>query len=165
MLACGACFTPGIVEHHEYYRLFTSMFLHFGIQHLVNNMLVLFVLGGRLEHVVGKIRFLLIYLLGGLCGNILSCVVELAKDKYAISAGASGATFAILGALVFLLIKNQGRVEDLSSRQIAVMLILSLYMGFTSTGVDNMAHIGGVLGGFLTAFATHLVSVARQNAD
>ena len=61
MLDCGAAFTPMIIQGGEYYRLFTCMFLHFGIEHLLNNMLVLFVLGSRLEQVIGKIKFLLIY--------------------------------------------------------------------------------------------------------
>ena len=65
MLDCGAAFTPMIIQGGEYYRLFTCMFLHFGIEHLLNNMLVLFVLGSRLEQVIGKIKFLLIYLIGG----------------------------------------------------------------------------------------------------
>ena len=57
MLEWGAAYTPGIVEDGEFYRLFTSMFLHFGIEHLANNMLVLFVLGSRMEQVTGRIRF------------------------------------------------------------------------------------------------------------
>ena len=77
MVNCGAAFAPVIIENHEIYRLFTSMFLHFGIEHLANNMLVLFVLGQRLEPVVGKIKFILIYLLGGLGGNILSLYMEI----------------------------------------------------------------------------------------
>ena len=72
MLDWGAAYTPMIVQGGEYYRLFTCMFLHFGIEHLLNNMLVLFVLGSRLEQAIGKIRFLLIYLLGGLLGNVFS---------------------------------------------------------------------------------------------
>ena len=76
-----------IVEKGEVYRLFTSMFLHFGIEHLVNNMLVLFVLGSRLEQVTGKIRFVLIYLLGGIAGNILSLVLELRSQEFSVSAG------------------------------------------------------------------------------
>ena len=75
MLQCGAAYTPAIMQG-EYYRIFTSMFLHFGPQHLGNNMLVLFVLGGRLERTVGKLKYLLIYLLGGMGGNLL-CIFPL----------------------------------------------------------------------------------------
>ena len=77
MLDCGAAFTPMIIQGGEYYRLFTCMFLHFGIEHLLNNMLVLFVLGSRLEQAIGKIKFLLIYLIGGVLGNVISLLIEL----------------------------------------------------------------------------------------
>ena len=90
MLDCGAAFTPMIIQVGEYYRLFTCMFLHFGIEHLLNNMLVLFVLGSRLEQVIGKIKFLLIYLIGGVLGNVISLLIELRAQDFAVSAGASG---------------------------------------------------------------------------
>lgn len=147
----GTAYTPAIVGDQEWYRLFTSMFLHFGIRHLVNNMLVLFVVGGRLERTVGKIRFLLIYLLGGLAGNILSLLLDLRNGSYAVSAGASGAVFAVMGGLIYVLIRLKGRVEDLSVKQILVMAAFSLYFGFASSGVDNAAHVGGLLGGFAAA--------------
>ncbi len=149
MIQCGASFVAKTVWEHQYYRLFTSMFLHFGMAHLANNMLVLFVLGGRLEKVVGKKRFLLIYLLGGVFGNILSLIFEFISEKYPVSAGASGATFAILGALVYLIIRNKGKIADLTLKQISIVVVFSLYLGFTSSGVDNVAHVGGIIGGFL----------------
>lgn len=96
MLQCGAAYTPAIMQG-EYYRIFTSMFLHFGPQHLGNNMLVLFVLGGRLERTVGKLKYLLIYLLGGMGGNLLCLFLELDSADFAVSAGASGAVFAVDG--------------------------------------------------------------------
>lgn len=98
VLEYGAAYTPYIIQNGEVYRLFTSMFLHFGIEHLVNNMLVLFVLGSRLERVIGKIRFLLIYLLGGIAGNVVSLFLELKMQEFSVSAGASGAVFAVMGA-------------------------------------------------------------------
>ena len=97
MLDCGAAFTPMIIQVGEYYRLFTCMFLHFGIEHLLNNMLVLFVLGSRLEQVIGKIKFLLIYLIGGVLGNVISLLIELRTQDFAVSAGASGVESGALG--------------------------------------------------------------------
>lgn len=151
MLDCGASYTPFILEGGEWYRLFTCMFLHFGMEHLANNMLVLFVLGGRLERTVGKVRFLLIYLTGGILGNIISLILDTITQDYSVSAGASGAVFAVMGAMIYLLIRFRGRLEDLSVRQILIMAVLSLYFGFTSSGVDNAAHVGGMIGGFLMA--------------
>lgn len=151
VLDYGAAYTPYIVQNGEVYRLFTSMFLHFGIEHLVNNMLVLFVLGSRLEQVIGKLRFLFIYLAGGMAGNIFSLILELRNQDFSVSAGASGAVFAVMGAMLYVVIRNKGWLGDLSMRQILVMAAFSLYFGFTSSGVDNAAHIGGMIAGFVLA--------------
>ena len=150
MLQCGAAYTPAIMQG-EYYRIFTSMFLHFGPQHLGNNMLVLFVLGGRLERTVGKLKYLLIYLLGGMGGNLLCLFLELDSADFAVSAGASGAVFAVMGAMIYAVLRGKGHIEDLSARQVVIMAAFSLYFGFTSEGVDNAAHVGGLLCGFILA--------------
>ena len=151
MLDWGAAYTPMIIQGGEYYRLFTCMFLHFGIEHLANNMLVLFVLGSRLEQSVGKIRLLLIYLVGGVLGNVFSLCMEMKAQDFAVSAGASGAVFAIMGAMIYVVIRNRGWLGDLSLRQILIMAAFSLYFGFTSTGVDNTAHVGGLIAGLVLA--------------
>ena len=151
MLQHGAMYEPFITEGQEYYRIFTCMFLHFGIEHLLNNMLVLFVLGSRLEQVIGKIKFLLIYLIGGVLGNMISLLIELRTQDFAVSAGASGAVFAVMGAMIYIVIRNKGWLGDLSMRQILVMAAFSLYFGFASTGVDNTAHVGGMVSGFFLA--------------
>lgn len=151
MIACGAAYPPLILEEGETYRLFTCMFLHFGIYHIANNMLVLFVLGQRLEPVLGKVKFILVYLLGGLGGNIFSLLMETQKAEYAVSAGASGAVFAVMGAMLYVVIRSRGRIQDISVRQMMIMAGFSLYFGFTSTGVDNAAHVGGLVCGFILA--------------
>ena len=151
MIACGAAYPPLILEEGETYRLFTCMFLHFGIYHIANNMLVLFVLGQRLEPVLGKVKFILVYLLGGLGGNIFSLLMETKKAEYAVSAGASGAVFAVMGAMLYVVIRSHGRIQDISVRQMMIMAGFSLYFGFTSTGVDNAAHVGGLVCGFILA--------------
>ena len=156
MLDLGAAYTPLITEGGEVYRLFTSMFLHFGIAHLLNNMLVLFVLGSRLERAAGKLRFLVIYLLGGVAGNVISLLLELDRGDYSVSAGASGAVFAVMGAMIYIVVRNRGWLEDLSWRQIVVMALFSLYFGFASSGVDNAAHVGGLIsGGILAVILYH----------
>lgn len=151
MIACGAAYPPLILEEGETYRLFTCMFLHFGIYHIANNMLVLFVLGQRLEPGLGKVKFILVYLLGGLGGNIFSLLMETKKAEYAVSAGASGAVFAVMGAMLYVVIRSRGRIQDISVRQMMIMAGFSLYFGFTSTGVDNAAHVGGLVCGFILA--------------
>ena len=151
MLECGAVYAPLILEQGQWYRLFSSMFLHFGAPHLINNMLVLFVLGQRLEPVTGKIKFFLIYIFGGLGGNMLSLFFDMYAGNASLSAGASGAVFAVMGGMSYVIIRHRGRVADLTVRQMLIMAAFSLYFGFASEGVDNVAHIGGLLSGFLIA--------------
>lgn len=155
MIDSGAVYAPLITEG-EYYRLFTSMFLHFGIQHLTNNMLLLLFLGDYLERAVGKLRYLVIYLGGGIIGNLCSYLHELFMIKTgkapAVSAGASGAIFAAVGAMLVLLAFRKGKLEDLTFRRMAIMAGLSLMVGFQSSNVDNFAHLGGFFAGaFLMA--------------
>ena len=151
MLECGAVYAPLIIEQGQWYRMITSMFLHFGAPHLINNMLVLFVLGQRLEPVTGKMKFLLIYILGGLGGNLISLIWDMRTGNYSLSAGASGAVFAVMGGMIYVIIRHRGRVADLNMKQMLLMAAFSLYFGFASGGVDNAAHAGGLLCGFIAA--------------
>ena len=148
MVRMGAVWPP-YVKQGEYWRLFTATFMHFGFEHLVNNIVMLLVIGFTLEREIGTIKFLIIYLLSGLGGNLLSAVWDMMSGSFAVSAGASGAIFGIVGALLYVAIRNRGRIGDVSGRGLAFMVILSLYYGFTSGGVDNFAHIGGLLSGFI----------------
>lgn len=149
LLQHGAMYVPYITEKGEYYRIFTSMFLHFGFDHLLNNMVVLAAVGWNLEYELGGLKFLILYLLSGLGGNVLSAWWDIRMGEYAISAGASGAIFGVIGALLYVAIRNKGRIGDISGRGILFMITLSLYYGFSSGGVDNMAHIGGLAAGFV----------------
>lgn len=151
MLQHGAMYEPNIIEGHEYYRIFTCLFLHFGITHLLNNMVLLGALGWNLELEIGKVRFVIIYFASGIIGNIVSLFYDLTLEQPAVSAGASGAIFGLMGALLYVVIANRGRLGRLSGRGMLVMVALSLYFGLTSTGVDNLAHIGGLVSGFLLA--------------
>lgn len=149
MLEHGAMYVPYVLENQEYYRIITSMFLHFGIQHLLNNMLILVVLGMTLEVEIGKIKFLIIYLLSGIGGTSLSAYGDIYTGQYNVSGGASGAIFGVICALLYVAIRNRGRIGNISGRGILFILAISLYYGFSSTGVDNLAHIGGAVTGFL----------------
>ena len=155
MLRHGANYAPLVVEGKEYYRLITSMFLHFGFEHLINNMLILIFLGDALEQLGGRFRYLLIYIGGGIAGNILSVMWDMKTGSFAVSAGASGAVFAVIGALVFVVLRGKGRIEGMTGRRLIFMAVLSILEGFTSSGVDNSAHIGGMAAGFLLALLTN----------
>lgn len=148
MMEHGACFTPAILAG-EYYRLFTGMFLHFGIYHVVYNMICLIFIGDILETEIGSIKYLFIYVLGGLAGNLLSMAMDIKMDFYVVSAGASGAVFAIMGALLWVIIRNKGYLGNITLQRFGMLAVLSLLQGFTETGTDNAAHIGGFVTGFL----------------
>lgn len=151
MLQHGAMYLPLVVEKGEYYRMFTCIFLHFGFQHLMNNMMMLFFLGSILEEELGWWMYGVLYIISGIGGNVLSALYDLQTGHYVVSAGASGAIFGIIGALFLIIIRNRGRIGNLSGRGMLFMVACSLYHGFTSTGIDNMAHIGGIITGFLVA--------------
>ncbi len=160
MLRCGAAYTPYLIERGEWQRMFSCMFLHFGADHLINNMLMLGLMGMRLEYVMGSIPYGLLYILSGLCGSFLSLYQEGRTGGFAVSAGASGAVFGIVGALIAWALWHKGKVEGLSVRGLLGMAALSLYYGFTSADVDNWGHIGGLLGGFLLGCIVSLISKA-----
>lgn len=151
MLEHGAMYVPYILEQGKYSCLLTSMFLHFGFRHLINNMFMLLVIGSNLEPEMGTARFLITYMASGLAGNVLSGFLDYRTGEYTVSAGASGAIFGLIGALLYVVIRNQGNVRNISGRGMVVMVVLSLYFGFASTGVDNAAHVGGLAAGFFLA--------------
>lgn len=150
MIEKGAMYIPLMIQQGQYYRLLTSVFMHFGISHLLNNMLVLFVLGDNLERALGKVKYLIFYLLCGVGANIISLTFNMEMNEYYIvSAGASGAIFGVVGGLVYAVIVNRGRLEDLGTAQLMILILFTLYHGFTSAGIDNAAHIGGLMIGIL----------------
>lgn len=166
MLEHGAMYPPLVLVQKEFYRLLTCIFLHFGIDHLMNNMVMLGAIGWNLEQEIGRLRFLAIYLISGIGGNLISLANDIHTQSMAVSAGASGAVFGLLGALVWVVLRNRGRVGRLTGRGMVFMVILSLYFGFTSAGVDNAAHIGGLVCGFLSAmFFYHGRRTVRPEAE
>ena len=149
MLAHGACYTPKILEG-EYWRLFTSMFLHFGLPHLLHNMVCLLALGDILEKIIGHARFTLIYVGGGLVGNWLSTWMEISRGgNFAVSAGASGAIFAGVGSLLWLVLTHQFENERIRPERMVILAILMTSQGFMEAGTNRIAHVGGLAAGFV----------------
>ncbi len=151
MVEHGAMFVPYVTEYKEYYRIFTSMFLHFGSGHLMNNMIMLAAAGVPLEKEVGRVKFLAIYFISGTGGALLSMWADICTGEYAVAAGASGAIFGLIGAMLYIAIRNHGTIGDISGRGLVLMTAISLYFGYVSGGVDNTAHVGGLLAGALLA--------------
>lgn len=151
MMKHGALWVPAFLEKREYYRILCPIFMHFSVAHLFNNMLLLFFMGDVLEREFGKLKFLLFYLLTGICGNLLSVLLESLSGDYAVSAGASGAVFGVLGGLLYLILKNRGKLYYMTWRRMLFFIGYSLFAGYTSGGINNAVHFGGLLSGFLLA--------------
>ena len=148
----GALFPPAVVEGNQIYRLFTAMFLHGGLAHLFFNMYALYIIGNMIEPIFGRLRFGLIYLLGGLTGSVLS----LALGTYEIpSVGASGAIFAIFAAEAVHLYQHRNVYVNVQGqlRQMIFLIGFNLLIGFLpGSNIDNWGHIGGLIGGLILAW-------------
>lgn len=147
----GAMYVPAIIDDGQYYRFITCMFQHFGFMHLSGNMVVLLFLGDNVERAVGKIKYVAIYIIGGLIGSFGSFIYAYTYNKAIVSAGASGAIFALIGALLWLVIRNKGQLENMTTLRVCVLIAYALYNGFISQNVDMAAHIFGLIGGFFLA--------------
>ena len=161
MVNWGASWLPYILDG-QYFRLFTCMFLHFGIVHLGNNMIVLLFLGDTLEQLTGHLKYGLICLGGGLVGSIASFARTYASGEYYVSAGASGGVVAVTGALLYIVLRNRGRLGTLTVRKMVILAALSIYNGMVSVGVDNYAHVGGFVGGFVLCVLLYRKKVSTE---
>lgn len=159
ILNWGALTWMHAFKQGELYRLVTSNFLHNGFDHLFNNMIVFVLIGSRLEPIFGRARYVALYMGAGLCGSIVSAVYYMNMGEMVASVGASGAIFGLIGAMLWILIKNRGYQKEFYGGGVALMIAGSLYHGFSTMGVDNAAHIGGCIGGF---FFCYLAVSARQ---
>ena len=144
----GAMYPDFIRINHEWWRIITAGSLHFGAVHLVNNMVILYCMGSRLERVTGHLKYFLIYLVSLIGAGMLSYGMMLRTGDYAVSAGASGAIFGVIGGFLWIVILHRGRFEQITTRGIVMMIVLTIYYGFSSVGIDNWGHIGGLLAGF-----------------
>ncbi len=135
-----------LVARGDFYRLFTSMFIHIGLIHLAFNTWALYVIGMGLERLYGGSRFLLIYILSGLGGSLVSYWLAPANP----SAGASGAIFGLIGAEIAFFYRHRKTFGQASQQQLRSLLMvagINLVFGFTFPGINNYAHIGGLIFG------------------
>lgn len=136
--------TAAGVVNGEYYRLLTSMFLHYGIFHLLLNMYALWIVGGALEPLLGRARFLALYLISGLGGGVAT---YLFAGVSTISAGASGAVFGLFAAF-YILMRRLGR----DTSMITMILVINLVLTFLVPNISIWGHLGGlVTGGIIAA--------------
>lgn len=148
LLQFGANNRYYVVVLHQFYRLLTSSFLHIGIVHLGFNMFALYVIGSQVEGFFGRIKYLVIYLGSAITASLLSICFS-----NSISAGASGAIFGLLGALLYFGYHYRLYLGSTIRSQIIPIIVINLIFGFIMSGIDNAAHIGGLIGGIFLAMA------------
>lgn len=133
----------------QYYRLLTGIFIHSGIFHILFNCYALYILGSQIESFFGKVKFTIIYFFSGLIGALFSMTFG---GNYA-SVGASGAIFGLMGSLLYFGYYYRVYLGNVVKSQIIPLIVANLVIGFISPGIDNYAHIGGLLGGILITIA------------
>jgi rhomboid protease GluP len=155
LLKWGADFGPSVLEG-EWWRIVTCLFVHLGLFHLVMNMFILATAGPLVERLVGNVGFLVLYLVAGLCGSLTS----LCYHPLVVSAGASGAIFGVYGALIAIMRQKTAIVpqEVLNRIRKGGLLFVgyNLLFGLVASNIDNAAHIGGLVGGFLCGLVMNL---------
>lgn len=159
LLEFGAKYSP-YIQQGEWWRLFTPMFIHIGLMHLVVNMVTVFYLGRMVESLFGHLRYTIVYLVSGIVGNIASFVFLPAN----ISAGASTAIFGLFGAFMMLgeSFRNNPYIR-LMVRQFMIFIVMNLVFDIFLSGVDIYGHIGGLLGGFLIAYVVGAPNLGKND--
>lgn len=147
----GILDVKAVLQDGQWYRLLTSTFLHADATHLVSNMLYLYLLGDIMERALGHIKYFLMYMGSGLIASVFSLGFSYMVQDYTASLGSSGAVFGVTGALLWIALRNRGEHEIITVPKIIFLIIYSLYTGFVGSNINNAAHVGGVIGGFLLA--------------
>jgi len=148
------------IEKGQWYRLFTSMFLHADTDHIVSNMLLFVCLGDMLEPHIGRWKYTLVYLLSGVLGNVVSCFYEYYAEVSYISVGASGAIYGLIGVVLYLVVKGDKSL-GISISRIMLMVVYCIYSSFTEANINVAAHIGGLLAGYMCML---LMGIRKEKA-
>lgn len=156
LIEFGAKYNPLILEG-EWWRIVTSMFLHVGFLHLFMNMLALFYLGTAVERIYGSFRFFFIYFLAGIAGGLTSFVFNTQ-----VAAGASGAIFGLFGALLYFGVIHKKLFFRTMGWNLLFIIGLNIFIGATIPQIDNSAHMGGLIGGFLASGALSLPRTKKR---
>jgi membrane associated rhomboid family serine protease len=146
----GALVPAYVAVKDEYWRLFTAMFLHGGLLHIAFNMYALYLGGSFLEALAGKGKYLAIYLVAGVAGNV---AVYLLASPFSVTIGASTAIFGVFGALFVYSIHNRDSAAGRALRSMGTVILINLAITFLIPGISWQGHIGGLVGGILAVEA------------
>ena len=149
-----------LVYSNEWYRLVTHIFLHGSLIHIICNLYSLFIIGGQIETFLGRAKFLFVFFISGIGGGLLSSAINLMQGNNILAVGASGAIFGLMGSLLYFGFYYRTYLGEALKRQIIPVIIMNLALGFMISGIDNFAHIGGLVTG---VFATMAVGVESKS--
>jgi rhomboid protease GluP len=175
LFSIGASRSYEVLVEGQYHRLFMAMFLHANTMHLFFNMYALYIIGRGVEPIFGHTRFLIVYLLGGLAGSVLSVVLGNPDPSLGVpSVGASGAVFALFGAEMVYLYRHRKLMGQRATQQLrsllmllGINLVIGLASWFGNSGIriDNWAHLGGLGGGLLLTWLLGPVFVVSESPE
>lgn len=152
------------VTNGEWYRVITCLFLHGNVTHIASNMMMLFLLGNVVEKEMGHFKYFILYFGSGLAASGASLYLQSVHlslgEEVAGSIGASGAIFGIMGAFLWILIRNHGRASNMSFVRVLFLVCYCLFGGLTEARIDNAAHFGGLFAGIIIA-----VLIYRKNKN
>ncbi len=153
-----------VVKNHDYITLLTSAFMHFEFEHMLNNVILIAYAGGFLENKIGTIRYALLYLGGAILANVVSVFWYTNMHQgNTMSLGASGAGFAIIGSLIYYYVTDPELRNTSNAIGFIVLAMYSLVRGFQRENVNNSAHVGGLLAGFILSMLFAIVRDIFQN--
>lgn len=157
LIELGALQKQLVLNQKEYYRLFSSMFMHAGYIHLIFNLLALSIFGTRVERYMGSLHFALIFLLGGLLGNV--CTIALSST---VSVGASGGIFALIGVLYVISKKYSKSIDGLNASIFFMYILINIGFGFLMSNINNIAHLGGLILGVISGIVYNPVQKEKK---
>ena len=139
-----------LVKDNNMLRIISSIFIHIGIVHYLMNVWALKILGSQTEKFYGHIKMFIIFLYSGIIGNLLSVIL---MSKNSISAGASGAIFGLMSSILYFALNQRTYMAEALKREILPVIIINILLGFSLSGINMFAHLGGLIGGFLISSA------------
>lgn len=152
-----------VFEEHEYYRMLTCMFLHFGADHLAGNMMMLLAAGMYVERLTGPLLFAVIYFVSGIGSSLFSNLYYMSQNQIVMAAGASGAIYGILGALCMLAFLAGSGLWKGQGKRMFLILLLIVFTEYNTSNVDIAAHLAGLLTGLITTYLLlKLISYMNQ---
>ena len=162
--ALWRCAAVPVLDKGEYWRLMTSIFLHASVSHLFSNLLVQVLMGNAVERNLGHIRYLILFLLSGIGGNLVSVLYDRAQGVNIYPVGASGSVYGVMGALFVLIVKGRKKLRTGSSlmARAAFAVFYAVYAGFKTPYTDNAAHLGGLAFGVLLGV---ILSIPLDDVD